>query len=460
MPSLLIANAQVATSAEVFPGAVLVEGERIAGIYRAGESLPAADSVLDAAGQYLLPGGVDVHTHFDLDVGFTRASDDFYTGTVAAACGGTTTIVDHMAFGPKGCPLGHQPEIYHRLARRAVIDYGFHGVIQHVDNEVLADMQTLRDKEGLQSFKFYLTYDDMLDDGGALRVLRRAKELGLVICVHCENDAAVTSLRQACVAEGHGQARWHPLSRPIEAEAEAVYRMMMLAKIAGSPRLYIVHLSTALGLDAIRLVRSTTGQQNILVETCPQYLLLNDSRYESDSEGLKYIMSPPLRKPADEEALWGGLACGDIQTIATDHCPFFFATQKQRGAKDFTLCPNGAPGVELRMPLMFSEGFMKGRLSLPEVVRACCTRPAQIFGLAPRKGDIAPGADADLVLFNAAHPWTVTKALLHENVDYSPYEGFSLTGRPTLTLARGKPVAENGAFTGSEGYGRYLHRHT
>lgn len=455
----LIENAQIATNKAVFPGSVLVEDGLIAGVYPAGEQPPAFEgtTVIDAKNGYLLPGGIDAHTHFDLDVGFTRASDDFYTGSIAAACGGTTTIIDHMAFGPAGCALGHQREVYRGLAERCVIDYGLHGVIQHVDEAVLADMEKLRDEEGMSSFKLYLTYDFKIDDYGVLKVLERAKELGLTICVHCENDAAVNSLRAQFVAEGHTQPRYHPRSRPAEAEAEAAYRLMMLAKIAGEPKTYIVHLSTKAGLEAIRLVRRT-GQRNILVETCPQYLFLDDALYNDDAEGLKYIMSPPLRKQPDIGAMWDGLATGDIQTIGTDHCPFFLATQKQRGKDDFTQCPNGAPGVELRIPLMFSEGFMKGRLSLPQVVDSCCTRPAEIFGIAPQKGSITPGADADLILFDPTEKWTVTKELLHENVDYTPYEGIELTGRLRWTMARGKLIAEDGSFKGQAGAGRYLKR--
>ncbi|MDL2294335.1 dihydropyrimidinase [Ruminococcaceae bacterium OttesenSCG-928-D13] len=461
MQAVYISNAQIATSREVFEGSLLVRDGKIAAVLRAGETPPDLDGikVIDAGGCYLLPGGVDPHTHFDLDVGFTRASDDFYTGTVAAACGGTTTVIDHMAFGPKGCPLPHQSAVYHKLAAQQgpVIDYGFHGVIQHVDDEVLASMKTLRDEEGLSSFKIYLTYDFKIDDYGVLKVLERANELGLTICVHCENDATINTLRAQYVADGHTEAKYHALSRPAEAEAEAVYRMLMLGKIAGEAKVYIVHLSTRLGLEALRLVRRT-GQKNILVETCPQYLFLDDSRYNDPQAGLKYIMSPPLRKQPDIDSMWDGLTANDIQTIGTDHCPFFFDTQKQRGANDFTQCPNGAPGVELRMPLMFSEGFMKGRLSLPQVVDSCCTRPAEIFGIAPQKGIIAPGADADLVLFDPSVKWTVTKDQLHENVDYTPYEGIELTGRPVWTMARGEVIVDNGVFKGQKGSGKYLKR--
>ncbi len=456
MSALLFRNAVVATAGRVFTGDVLTGADgRIAAV---GEGLDAGDAtVVDASGKYLLPGGVDPHTHFDLDVGIARASDDFYTGSVAAACGGTTTIIDHVGFGPPGCGLFHQIEEYHRLARPSVVDYGFHGVLQHVDDGVLADMERLRDREGVTSLKLYLTYDFKLNDADAFRVLRRARELGITVCAHCENDGVVSLLRREMAEAGRTAARHHPLSRPPLTEAEAVGRFLALAAMAGDAKAYIVHLSTRRGLDAIREAR-VNGQANVMAETCPQYLFLDDSLYDDPKEGLKYIMSPPLRKPADQAALWEGLRREDIDTVGTDHCPFFFKTQKQAGADNFTLCPNGAPGVELRMPLLFSEGFMKGRLSLPHIVRMCCLRPAEIFGVAPQKGDIRPGADADLVLFDPTIEWTVDIDRLHENVDYTPYQGMRLTGAPAATYSRGELVVENGIFKGEAGRGKYLRR--
>ncbi len=454
MQKILFHNAHIATAKGVTQGDVLCEGEKIAAV---GPGLTAADAhVVDASGKYLLPGGVDPHTHFDLDVGFTRASDDFYTGSIAAACGGTTSVVDHMAFGPAGCNLRHQAGVYHELARPCVIDYGFHGTLQHIDDAILAEMAEMP-SEGITSLKYYMTYDYLLRDEDILRVMQRAKELGLTLCVHCENDAMIQRMRALLVAGGHTQVKYHPVSRPPEAEAEAVFRSMALAKSAGEPKLYIVHLSTALGLEAARLARRF-GQQNLFLESCPQYLFLTDSRNEDDVEGLKFTLSPPLRKQSDCDALWQALQTGEIDTLGTDHCPFFFESQKQRGKDNFTQCPNGMPGVELRLPLLFSEGFMAGRLPLERVVQLCCTRPAEIFGIAPQKGDIRPGADADLVLFNPDTEWTVNREELHENVDYSPYEGMRLRGKPVMTLSRGEVIVENGQFKGQRGRGRFLHR--
>jgi len=455
MQRLLFRNAFIVNSNRIFTGDLLAENGKITAL---GRGLPDRDAhVIDANGKYLLPGGVDPHTHFDLDVGFTRASDNFYTGTIAAAFGGTTTVIDHMAFGPPGCRLTHQAEVYHNLAARSVVDYGFHGVFQHVDDDVLLDMARLK-ADGITSLKLYLTYrPNMLSDPDALSVLVRAKELGLVICAHCENDAIVSHLRAELKQAEKTQARFHPVSRPPEAEAEAVYRFLSLAKAAGEPQVYVVHLSSKAGLMALAALREA-GQRNIFAETCPQYLYLDDSRYDDDAEGLKYIMCPPLRKQQDLDALWAGLASTDIDVIGTDHCPFFFQTQKQRGAADFTLCPTGAPGVELRMSLLFSE-CLQGRMPLPRMVRLCCTSPAVIFGLGDRKGDIVPGLDADLVLFDPTASWVVTQSRLHENVDYTPYEGMQLTGRPVMTVSQGEIIVENGIFTGSPGRGRYLKRH-
>lgn len=457
MRHLLIKNAKIATSQKVFEGSVLCEDSVITQIFSKNETLPDYDAdTIDALGCYLLPGGVDPHTHFDLDIGYTRASDDFYTGGVAAACGGTTTIIDHMAFGPKGAELTHQPKVYAQLAKPCVIDYGFHGIIQHVNEQVLADMATLKNN-GITSLKLYLTYDDMIDDDGIFKVLLRAKQLGITICAHCENNAAVNALRASYVSQGLTQPKYHALSRPPQAEAEAVFRFLMLAKIAGSPKAYIVHLTSKLGLEALTLARKSDGE-NIFAETCPQYLFCTDELYNNEQEGLKYIMSPPLRTQSDTYALWQALAEESIQTIGTDHCPFFFATQKQRGKDNFTLCPNGAPGVQLRMQLLFSEGFMKSRISLPQLVRLCCTNPAKIFGISQKKGDIAVGADADFVIIDPGISWQVTKAELCENVDYTPYEGFKLKGKIKTVISRGETIVTGEHYIGKKGRGQFLHR--
>ena len=459
----VIFGGTIVTEAGCFRGDLLIEDGRILAV-SGPEGLPEAEAagadVTDAKGKLILPGAVDIHTHMDLDVGIARAVDDFYTGTAAAACGGTTTIVDHMAFGPQGCSPWHQVKEYHRLADgNAAVDYGFHGVLQHVDDQALDDMAEIAREEGITSFKVYMTYDGRLDDTALMRVLERAGQEKILITCHCENHGIVTHLREKFVREGKTQARWHPVSRPAEAEAEAVNRLLYLARAAGEAPVYIVHLSTRMGLEEIRRARAA-GQKHIGAETCPQYLLLDEKLYEDSQEGLKALMAPPLRRQADRDALWQALANNELDTVATDHCRFTFAKQKQQGAKDFTKCPSGAPGVEERLILLYSEGVRKGRITLPQLVKLCCTNPARAAGLYPRKGTIAPGADADLVMLDPEKEWTLTAEKMHSAVDYTCYEGLRITGCIEQVWLRGKTAALRGEFTGVRGGGQYLHRGT
>jgi dihydropyrimidinase len=455
MQKLLIKNGTVVTENAEEVCDILCEGEKILQI---GKDLSAGseDEIIDAAGKIVIPGGVDVHTHLNLDVGFTVASDDFYTGTVAAACGGTTSIVDHPGFGPAGCALDHQIKKYHGLADgKAVIDYGFHGVLQHVDDNVLAMMETLVG-EGITSFKLYLTYGFKISDADAFRVLRLAKELGVLIAVHPENDGVINLLREEYRTAGKTEAQFHPLSRPAECEAEAINRMALFARIAGDAPLYIVHLTCALGLEFIEAARRR-GQKNLWAETCPQYLFLDESRYSlENNEGLKYLMCPPLRSPADKAELWRGIN-SSIDVVGTDHCPFFFKTQKSMGKDDFTKCPSGAPGIEERIPLMYGA-VASGRLSLRRFTDLCCANPAKIFGLYPQKGVIAGGSDADIVIIDPQLCRTISHKNLHSNVDYSAYEGINVQGWPICTISRGEIIAKDGEFCGKAGRGKFLKR--
>ena len=456
-----IRGGTVVTETGVREADVLIQDGTILKVFTGGPDPETEGAeIIDAGGKYILPGAVDIHTHMDLDVGIARAVDDFYTGTAAAACGGTTTIVDHMAFGPKGCSPWHQVREYHRLADgNAAVDYGFHGVLQHVNDEVLDDMAQIAAEEGITSFKVYMTYDYRLDDLDLMKILTRAGKEHILIASHCENHGIVTYFRERFVKEGKTQARWHPVSRPAEAEAEAVSRLLYLAKAAGEAPVYIVHLSTRRGLEEIRKAKAA-GQRHIGAETCPQYLLLDEKLYDDPQEGLKAIMAPPLRRQEDRDALWNALKENELDTVATDHCPFTFAKQKQQGAQDFTKCPSGAPGVEERLILLYSEGVLKGRITLPQLVKYACGNPARVAGLYPRKGAVQAGADADLVILDPEKEWTLTAEQMHSAVDYTCYEGMRIRGCLERVFLRGKTVMLNGRFTGSRGGGQYLRRGT
>jgi len=449
---MLIKNGLIATETGPLNADIRISGELIEEI---APSLTPKENeeVIDASGKIVIPGGVDVHTHMDLDLGQFKASDDFYTGTVAAAFGGTTSIVDHMAFGPKGCSIGHQVEVYHGLAGdKAVIDYCYHGVMDHVDDAILDELKTLAD-EGIPTHKFYLTYGGMITDTEVLKLMERAAELGVMLCVHAENDGSIAHFREKYLKMGKTAPIFHARSRPPESEAEAVDRVLWLAQMAGDAPLYIVHLSTALGLESVRNARRR-GQKNIFVETCPQYLFLDETKY-LEEDGLKYIMSPPLRSSEDCEALWEGILSGEIVTVGTDHCPFFYSKEKQMGKDDFTKAPGGAPGVETRIPLMFSE-VQSGRITLEKFVSICCAEPARLFGMYPKKGVIAVGSDADIVLIDPNLKQTITFDMLHENTDYTPYEGIEVTGYPVMTISRGEVIVRDGKFTGQKGRGKFL----
>ncbi|WEM41287.1 dihydropyrimidinase [Photobacterium sp. DA100] len=435
---------------------ILIVDGKIADIAPEIHIIPKQCEIIEAAGLYVMPGGIDVHTHFNIDVGIARSCDDFFSGTRAAACGGTTTVVDHMGFGPKGCSLHHQLNVYQQYAKEtAVIDYSFHGVIQHVNDDILGEMASMVEEEGISSFKLYLTYGYKLDDEEVLKALIQLKQVGALATVHPENDAAIALRRSQLLEQGKTAPKYHAVSRPLECEAEAIARMINLAKLAGDAPLYIVHLSNGLGLDYARLARD--NHQPVWVETCPQYLMLDDSCYERE-DALKYILSPPLRPAAEREKLWLGLVDGSIDTVATDHCSFTYHDQKQRGKDNFSACPNGMPGVETRMPLMFSEGVMKRRLSPSRFVELTSYLPAKLFGLYPQKGALQAGSDADLVLFDPEQQVTIKHELLHDNADYTPFEDIQAQGWPVMTISRGDVVACNGEFTGKAGNGRFIRR--
>jgi dihydropyrimidinase len=453
----LIRNGTIVTAVDQYRGDVLIDGEKIAVI---GTSLdiPAenVDRVIDASGKYVLPGGIDVHTHLDMPFGGATSADDFETGTIAAAYGGTTSIVD-FAIQYKGQTLHHAWETWMKKAeRKAVIDYGFHMIMTDLNDGTEAEMDALV-AQGITSFKLFMAYRGvfMLDDGSIFKALLRTGNNGGTICMHAENGDVIDVLVQRALAAGMTAPKYHALTRPVRAEAEATHRAIALAEIAGVP-IYIVHLSSAEALEMVMEARDRGLPA--FAETCPQYLFLSYDDYEEpDFGGAKYVMSPPLRDKAKQDQLWRGLAFNDLQCISTDHCPFCMK-EKRLGESDFSKIPNGAPGIETRMSLVYDGGVRTGRISLNRFVELTSTSPAKIFGLFPRKGTIAPGSDADLVVFDPNRAITLAANTLHMNVDYNPYEGRQVTGAADTVLSRGRLVIEDGRFVGRAGCGSFLKR--
>jgi dihydropyrimidinase len=450
MFDLVIINGSLVTAEATVHADLGIAGGRIAAI---GNSLAGRETI-DAAGMLVLPGAVDEHVHLQMPVGEFTSSDDFYTGTVAAACGGTTTVVDFVE------PAPGQPLLEALAARRAeadgrvVVDYGLHMTLARAGDEILAQLPASI-AAGVASFKLYMAYEGLrLDDGGLLRVLAALREQGGRALVHAENHAAIAYLTARTLAEGRTGPENHPLTRPAVMEAEAVHHLLALAYVTGTP-LVLAHQSCALGLEAVRVARARG--QTVWVETCPQYLLLDEKEYRRPGfEGAKLVMAPPPRTEADRAALWAGLAAGEVNTVATDHCPFFYATQKARGRDDFSRIPGGAPGIETRLVLLYTYGVRAGRLAVERWVDVCCTEPARRFGLAPRKGTLAVGADADVVVFDPECQVTLSYETLHQNVDYCPYEGWEVRGYPLTVLSRGEVIIRDGEFVGAVGRGRFV----
>lgn len=458
MGKYLIQNGMLVTPRESFMADLLIEDEKISKIapHIELQKKKRDVKVLDAKGAYILPGAIDVHTHMDLVAGNSRAVDDFYTGTVAAAFGGTTTIVDHVAFGPAHCNLHHQMEVYHKLADdKAVVDYSFHGVLQEVNPDIIAEAKEMV-KEGIPSFKAYLTYDNRLGDGAIYQFLEQMQGTGAITAFHAENHEVIEFLRKRYVEEGKTEPIYHAKSRPTDCEAEAIQRILHLAAMAGDAPVYLVHVSSQKGLWAIQEAKAA-GQKNIYTETCPQYLTLTEEKY-LDPDGLKYVMSPPLRKAADIEALWKGITDGTVDVIATDHCPFHYGKEKQLGKEDFTKCPNGAPGVEERVRLLYTEGVAKGRITMNRMVELLCENPAKIYGLYPQKGALLEGADADLIFYDPSQEDIFKQTDMHSAVDYTAYQGRTVKGRIPLVMQRGKILVEGQHFYGEMGQGQYLLR--
>lgn len=454
MGDLSIVNGTLVTASARFRADLLCREGRIVAI---GEDLPSGDApVIDAAGCYVLPGGIDAHVHLQMPVGELISTDDFYSGTVAAACGGTTTVID-FATQERGHDLEEAVVLRRDEADGQVaVDYGLHLAITDPSEETLLALPGLVDR-GYSSVKLYTVYEVLyLEDEQILWVLEIAAESGALPLVHCENRAIVDYCTQCLLIEGKRAPRYHPRARPARAEAEAVARVLALAETAGAP-LCIAHLSSRRSLGMVR--RARERGQRVYVETCPHYLLLTEEAYTRPGfEGAKYVLTPPLRTPADLEALWPALAQGETNVVSTDHCPWNYAGQKERGRDNFSLIPNGAPGIETRLPLLWHEGVGRGRLSPERFVAVTATEPARLFGLYPRKGTITPGADADLVVWDPAWERTLRAAELHQQVDYCPYEGWSVTGYPRDVVLRGQVVVREGQFVGKRGQGRFVAR--
>lgn len=458
MSSKLIRNANIVTATEQTTGDIWIEGDKIAAI---GKNLPStlgkAAKEIDATDCYVFPGGIDAHTHMELPFMGTYSSDTFETGTAAGLHGGTTSIID-FAIQTQRDSLGNALNQWHEKADgNAIGDYAFHMAVTDFNPNTKAEVRDVVQKRGVTSFKTFMAYKGalMIDDRQMIELMEETKKYGAFVTAHCENGDMVDHLISKNKEAGNLSPQYHVLSRPPVCEAEATGRFIDLAW-HGNHKAYVVHLTCKEALDRVRL--ATQRNQKVHVETCVQYLLLDDSYYFRDGfEGAKVVMSPPLRKKEDQEALWAGIRQNLVHTVATDHCPFCME-QKEMGKNDFSKIPNGAPGVEHRMELLYSEGVEKGKISLQKFVEVTSTAPARIFGLAPRKGTIAVGADADLVIFDPKVEHTISSKTHHMNCDYSAYEGWKVKGKTRTTLLRGEVVMNEGKILVDRGFGQYLSR--
>ena len=456
--SVLIKNGRVITAVDDYLADIFIENETVTLV---GKDLEMeADEVIDASGKYLFPGGLDPHTHLDMPFGGTTSADDFETGTRAAAHGGTTTLID-FAIQSKGHSTLEALDTWHAKADgKTAIDYGFHMIVTDLEDNRVHEMKMLADA-GVTSYKLFMAYPGVLyvDDGTIYRAMKKAGEDGTVVCMHAENGIVIDEIVKQAVADGKTEPKYHAITRPTRMEAEGVHRAISIAEVAHVP-IYIVHLSSSDALEQVMLARNRGV--HAFAETCPQYLFLDDSYYDQEGfEGAKYVMTPALREKWNQDELWKGLKFGDLQSIATDHCPFCFKDQKILGIDDFSKIPNGGPGVENRMSLVYNGGVNSGRISLNKFVELTSTAAAKTFGLFPKKGTIAVGSDADIVIFDPNRKETISvnnTCTHHMNVDYNAYEGFEVKGFTETVLSRGKVVIDNCEYVGKKGDGQFLKR--
>ena len=456
--SVLLKNGLVVTATGSYPADVYVEGEKIKAI---GTGLvQKADETVDAAGKYILPGAIDPHTHIDMPFMGTTSSDDWKTGSIAAACGGTTTIIDFNLQG-KGESLRDAVEKQKAKADgKTVVDYSIHPGVTDARPDVMEEVKKAIHEYGTPSFKIFLFYDFRVDDYAMIRLLEETKKHGGLVQVHAESFDMIRRLNEQFAADGQLSPIYHARAHAILAEEEAVDRAAKAVEFTGS-RIYVVHLSSSRGLWKIRQARDRGLR--VHAETCPQYLTLTEDRYnEPDWNGAKYVMSPPLRPQESLEEMWLGLRDGDVQTVGTDHCPFNFKGQKDMNGKDdYKKIPNGAPGIETMLMLLHTEGVVKGRITKERMVDVISTSTARMFGLAD-KGAVSVGKDADIVVFDPKRKFTLTQKKLHQNVDYTPWEGWEMTGMPQIVYSRGRRVAEWAGdqlkFVGEAGRGKFVKR--
>ncbi len=459
----LIKNGTVVTASDTFAADVWIDNGKIAALAAPGTVPGNADETIDAAGQYVIPGGIDCHTHMELPFGGTTASDDFDTGTVAAAHGGTTTIVD-FAIQSKGSSMRAGLDAWHAKAEgKAAIDYGFHMIMTEANPQTLAEMSDMI-REGVTSFKMFMAYPGvfLVDDQQIFRAMQRAGELGGLITMHAEIGLPIDVMIGKALAAGKTAPIYHALTRPEVAEATGTERAIALAEMAGVP-VYMVHLSAQRALE--RVAEARDRGLPTFAETCPQYLFLDEDALRGDPgdewKGAGYVCTPPLRPKHHHDHLWRGLRNYDLQVVATDHCPFCMKDQKELGRGDFSKIPNGMPGVETRLHLLW-EGVTQGKISMNRFVEITSTAPAKIFGMYGKKGCIAVGADADVVVWDPKRAKVLGKDTLHMRVDYSPFEGHTVPGSPSHVLSRGELIVQNDVWVGKtkQGRGQFLRRGT